>query len=109
AAMGLNSRLRLEAGQKIDMPCVDLGAAHIVLLPGEAFVGYQVMAQQMRPENLVMPIGYGECWPGYVPTHAAFEDNFDHGWRWAGPGSEQRIKIALRQVLQPTSSDLEHT
>lgn len=109
AAMGISSRKRIEAGHGIDLPCIDLGDAQIVLLPGEAFVGYQVMAQQMRPDTLVMPIGYGECWPGYIPTQAAFDDNFDHGWRWAGPGSESAIKSALRDVLQPTSSDLEHS
>lgn len=109
AAMGLSSRLRIEAGHKIDLPCIDLGAAQIVLLPGEAFVGYQVMAQQMRPESFVMAIGYGECWPGYVPTDSAFEDGFDHGWRWAGPGSEAAIKVALREVLQPTSAEIEQT
>lgn len=109
AAMGISSRLRIEAGRPIDLPCVDLGAAQIVLLPGEAFVGYQVMAQQMRPDALVMPIGYGECWPGYVPTDSAFEDDFDHGWRWAGPGSEAAIRSALRDVLEPTSSDLAQT
>lgn len=109
AAMGLSSRLRIEAGHKIDLPCVDLGDAQIVLLPGEAFVGYQVMAQQMRPESFVMAIGYGECWPGYVPTESAFEDGFDHGWRWAGPRSEVAIKSALREVLRATSTDVEQT
>ena len=49
-------------GQAIDMPCLDLGPAQIVLQPGEAFVGYQLMAQQIRPKSFVMSIGYGECW-----------------------------------------------
>ena len=109
AAMGISSRLRIEAGKAIDMPCIDLGDAQIVLLPGEAFVGYQIMAQQMRPDVLVMPIGYGECWPGYIPTEAAFDDGFNHGWRWAGQGSEAAIKPALRKVLRPTSSPFEQT
>lgn len=109
AAMGISSRRRMEAGHKIDLPCIDLGVAQVVLLPGEAFVGYQVMAQQMRPDTLVMPIGYGECWPGYIPTRAAFEDGFGHGWRWVGRGSERAVKSALREVLQPTTSALEQT
>lgn len=109
AAMGISSRLRIEAGRAIDLPCIDLGPAQIVLLPGEAFVGYQVMAQQMRPDALVMPIGYGECWPGYIPTDAAFEDGFGHSWRWAGPGSEAAMRSALRDVLEPTSSDVEQS
>ena len=35
----------------------------------------------------------------YIPTETALEEGFHHGWRWAGAGSEQRIKDALRQVL----------
>ena len=99
AAMGLSSLDRIARGQKIDLPCIDFGDAQLVLLPGEAFVGYQFMAQRMRPDSLVFCIGYGECWPGYVPTKAAFDENFNHDWRWAGPGSEQRIRKALQQVL----------
>ena len=48
AAMGLSSRKRIAAGRHILVPCVDFGNSQIVLLPGESFVGYQVMAQQMR-------------------------------------------------------------
>lgn len=99
AAMGLASRNRQDRGQKIDLPCIDFGPAQIVVLPGEAFVGYQLMAQELLPDSFVMAIGYGECWPGYVPTQAAFDDGFNHDWRWAGAGSQERIKAALEEVL----------
>jgi hypothetical protein len=101
AAMGLSTRGRLKAGHKIDVPCLDLGSAQIVLLPGEAFVGYQLLAQSLRPDSFVMSIGYSECWPGYLPTEAAFKDNFDGHWLWVAPGAESRIKDALRRVLKP--------
>ena len=101
AAMGLSSRQRIASGQAIDVPCIDFGPAQIVLLPGEAFVGYQLMAQQMRPDSLVVCIGFGECWPGYIPTRAAFEERFDHGWRWVAPGAEEQIRAALGRVLLP--------
>ncbi|HET6878709.1 MAG TPA: hypothetical protein VFI31_00985, partial [Pirellulales bacterium] len=99
AAMGLSSLDRIARGEKIDLPCIDLGRAKIVLFPGEAFVGYQLMAQRLAPDSFVLSIGYGECWPGYVPTQAAFDDHFNHDWRWAGPGSEERIRAALQKVL----------
>jgi hypothetical protein len=99
AAMGLSSLERIARGQPIDVPCLDLGRAKIVLFPGEAFVGYQLMAQRLSPESFVVSIGYGECWPGYVPTQAAFDDRFNHDWRWAGPGSEGRIRHVLETVL----------
>ena len=44
---GLNN-----GGMSNDMPCLDLGPAQIMLQPGEAFVGYQLMAQQIRPQKL---------------------------------------------------------
>ena len=101
AAMGLSSRQRVAANQAIDFPCVDFGPAQIVLFPGESFVGYQLMAQQIRPDSFVVSIGYGECWPGYIPTEAAFADGFEDKWLWAAPGSEARIKAALERVLPP--------
>ena len=99
AAMGLASRMRVEKGQGIDFPCVDFGCAQVVLFPGESFVGYQLMAQKMRPESFVMSIGYGECWPGYIPTDSTFDERFEDNWLWVAPGSEQRILTALDKVL----------
>jgi hypothetical protein len=105
AAMGLSSRQRSVRGQKIDMPCIDFGPAQIVLFPGESFVAYQLMAQQMKPDSFVVSIGYGECWPGYVPTEAAFKDGFHDQWLWAAPGSETRIRAALSRVITPHQTD----
>jgi hypothetical protein len=99
AAMGLASLNRCERGQPIDLPCLDLGIAQIVVLPGESFVGYQLMAQQIRPDSFVMAIGYGECWPGYIPTQRAFQERFNHDWRWVGPGCEPIIRERLASVL----------
>lgn len=100
AAMSLASRIRVERGQAIDVPSVQLGPASIVLLPGESFVAYQLAAQKIRPQQFVMTIGYGECWPGYVPTEADFQDAFHDKWLWVGPGSEKRMLEALQQVLR---------
>lgn len=99
AAMGLSTRQRIAAGRTIDVPCVNFGPARIVLLPGESFVGYQRMAQRFRPDSFVMTIGYGECWPGYIPTAHAFDESFGQSWRWVTRGSEWRIRAALQQVL----------
>lgn len=101
AAMSLSSLQRKARKQPLELPCLDLGAAQIVLFPGEAFVGYQLMAQEMRPDSFVMSIGYGECWPGYIPTKQAFEENFNHGWRWVGRGSEAILRKAMQEVLLP--------
>ena len=101
AAMGLSSLDRVERGQPIDLPCLDFGDTKVTLLPGEAFVKYQLISQQLRPDSFVMAIGYGECWPGYVPTERAFQEGFGHGWRWVGRGCEAIIRDKLDRVLGP--------
>lgn len=101
AAMGLASYERVvERQQPIDVPCLDLGIAQLVLMPGETFVGYQGIAQAYSPDAPVVPIGYGECWTGYVPTESAIEEGFHESWMWVAPGSEVRIRAALQRVLQ---------
>lgn len=99
AAMSLASRQRVAAGRPIDLPCLDFGPVQVVLFPGESFVAYQLMAQRIRPDTFVMSIGYGECWPGYIPTEHAFAEGFTDSWLWTAPGAEGRIEAALRSVL----------
>ena len=60
AALGLSWRERVESGQTIDLPVLDLGPAVVALLPGETYVEYQLLAQKLRPDAFVMAIGYGE-------------------------------------------------
>lgn len=99
AAMALASRQRVQAGHAIDVPCIDFGPAQVVIQPGEAFVSFQLQAQAMRPDSEVLSVGYGECWPGYIPTEAAFADGFTDTWLWVPPGSEPRLIAALKKSL----------
>ena len=73
----------------------------MVVLPGEAYVEYQLAAQKMRPDSFVVCLGYGECATGYVPTETAVAENDSnlHDWCWVAPGSEAKMEIALRKVL----------
>jgi hypothetical protein len=100
AALGLASWNRVQVRkQPIDMPCIDLGIARLVLFPGESFVGYQQIAQRFGGEMPLIPVGYGECWTGYVPTDSAFEDGFDESWLWVAPGAQGRIEQVLQDLL----------
>jgi hypothetical protein len=99
AAMGLASWDRAVVRKEpIDMPCINFGIARLVLFPGETFVGYQHLAQEMEGTP-VIPVGYGESWTGYVPTDAAFADGFHESWLWVAPGAQTRIERALRKLL----------
>lgn len=101
SAMGLAWYERVKSGHQIDLPCVDLGPAQLLLLPAEAYVEFQLYAQSLRPESFVMCLGYGECGPGYIPIERAWKENDSNlrDWTWVGPGSEEPMKGAVREVL----------
>src|SRR5439155_15769164 len=101
AAMGLSWRKRADQGQKIDVPCLDLGPAQIVQMPGESYVEYQLAAQELRRDSMVMALGYGECATGYVPTEKHFEEGDSNlgDWCWVAPGCEKAMRDALKQAL----------
>src|SRR2546430_2021350 len=60
AALGLSWKARVEAGTPIDVPVVDFGPALFAILPAEAYVEFQLMAQKIRPDAFVVVAGYGE-------------------------------------------------
>ena len=103
AAMGLSWRRRVDAGRPILIPAIDFGGAQLLLLPGEAYVEYQLAAQQMRPDSFVCVAGYGDGATGYIPTdkHFAEGDSNLADWCWVAPGSEPRMLKAIREVLLP--------
>jgi hypothetical protein len=102
AALGLSWRKRADAGHEIDVPAIDFGQAQYVLMPAEAYVEYQLLAQKLRPDSFVVVAGYGECAPGYIPTQKAVEENDANlrDWCWVAPGAEKAMTEALEQVLQ---------
>ncbi len=101
AALGLSWRARYDAGHAIDVPAIDFGPAQIVLMPAETFVQYQLWAQAMRPESLVMTLGFGESAPGYIPTAKAADEGYNDHYSWiAFPECEATMLAALRAALK---------
>jgi hypothetical protein len=102
AALGLSWRQRVDAGATLDVPVVALGPAHLVLLPAESYVEYQLLAQRLRPDSFVVVMGYGECAPGYIPTEQAVreQDSNLHDWNWVAPGAEARLTRVLQECLR---------
>jgi hypothetical protein len=85
------------------LPLLDLGVAQLLVLPGEAYVEYQLAAQRMRPDSFVVVAGYGEAATGYIPTEKHFEEKDPNlgDWCWVAPGCEDRMLAGLRQALTP--------
>jgi len=101
AALGLSWRRRADAGHRIDVPALDLGPAQFLLLPGEAYVEFQLAAEEARAAGFVVVAGYGECAPGYIPTerHIAEGDTNLTDWCWVAPGAESRLLDVIRRAL----------
>jgi hypothetical protein len=99
--MGLSWRKRCAEGRPIDVPAIDFGPAQVVLLPGESYVEFQLLAQRLRPHQFIMALGYGECATGYVPTALAVaeEDTNLRDWCWVAPGAEEKLSRALAEAL----------
>lgn len=100
AAMGLSWRKRIE--RPISVPALHLGPAVLLVIPGEAYVEYQLFAQEQRPDLFVMTAGYGEGAPGYIPTeqHIREKDSNLGDWCWIAPGAEEKLKAAIREAVK---------
>lgn len=104
AALALSYHSRFNKRHPIDLPLLDLGRALFLVMPGESFVQYQILAQGMRPDALVIVAGFGECAPGYIPAAlGASEGYHDESWCWIAPGAEPVLLEALRNVLYSSS------
>lgn len=99
-ALGLSWRKRADAGHTLEIPAIDFGPACLVLLPGESYLEYQLLAQKLRPDAFVVVMGYGESAPGYVATDRAWKEGDGNlrDWCWIGP-SESAMTKAIRTGL----------
>jgi hypothetical protein len=100
AALGISWLHRLARNQPIDVPALHLGPAAIVVVPAEAFVQYQLWAQQEAPGKMVLTLGYGECAPGYIPTNAAVAEGYDDHYSWVDFATcEGSLRSAIASAL----------
>lgn len=84
----------------LDVSSLQIGRIHILHLPGEPSLEYQFYAQQLLKSEFVAVAGYGDCAPGYLVADKHFEEGgYEPTEAHGGPGSEARIKDAIRQVM----------
>jgi hypothetical protein len=104
AAMGLSWRRRNESGRLIDMPVLDLGRVIVVLLPGESYVEYQLLARRLRPDAVVIAVGFGESATGYIPTSLQLGEGDENlgDWYWVSETAEQVLTDGLERALVAT-------
>ena len=84
----------------IQLGSLAIGSIHIVHLPGEPMLEYQLYAQKQLPNDFVAVAGYGEGSPGYICTERAFtEGGYEPTGSEAAPNSEPLVKTAIRGLL----------
>jgi hypothetical protein len=101
AALGLSWRRRCVDGKPIAIPAIDFGGAVLLLLPGEAYVEFQLAAQQLCPDKFVCVAGYGDGATGYIPTALQLKEHDGNlaDWCWVAPDSEEKLLAAMKQAL----------
>lgn len=87
------------AGISCEISRLRLGHAHIVFLPGEPVVEYQLMASAMRPDQFIAVAGYGDYGPGYICLGAHYDEG---GYESSIRASRvsRHFEPQLRQVLE---------
>ena len=90
--------------ERIDRPLalssLQIGRVHILDLPGECLVDYQLFAQRSAPGDFVAVAAYTDLGPGYICTDKAFEEGgYEPTDTAVGPGSEPLLKAAIVKFL----------
>jgi hypothetical protein len=93
---------RCEAGETIDLQCLQVGSAYVLHMPGELFVEYQLAAQKMRPDSHVLMAAYGDYGMGYIGTSIAYtQGGYETGpVSRVAPEVEDVLMKAMRELLK---------
>ena len=85
----------------IEICCLKIGRAHILGLPGECMVEFQLYAARLLPDAFVATTAYGDDGPWYICTEEAFsKGGYEPTASGVAPESESVLKAAIRDLLQ---------
>jgi len=86
--------------QPIELSSLQMGDVHILNLPGESMIEFQLYAQRLMPKKFVAVAAYGDCATGYICTEKAFEEGgYEPTDSLVVPQSEAVLKAAIRKLL----------
>lgn len=102
SAMKLAYRLRAEAQVPIVISRLVLhDGVSLLHLPAEAFVEYQLYAQELLPQDFVAVAAYGDDGPWYIPLKRSFaEGGYEPSVAFAEPDSEDILRRVIASLLQ---------
>ena len=88
------------SGRPIELSSLAIGNVHIVHLPGEPLIDFQLFAQGLKPAHFVAVAGYGDCGPGYIcPAKAYREGGYEPTDSCVTPAAEELTKKAIAALL----------
>ncbi len=88
------------ADRPIDLSLLSIGDVHLLHLPGESMVEFQLFAQKVKPDAVVAVAAYGDLGPGYICTERSFsEGGYEPTASRVAPHSEYLMKTAIRELL----------
>lgn len=100
AALDVASLERMATNRPIDFTCLSMGPVHIVHLPGEPFIQYQLLAQSRRANEFVAVAGYGDDFTGYICNEKAYsEGGYEPTSTVLSPLGEYYMTAAIRDLL----------
>ena len=93
-------------GRKIPLFLLTLGTSHVLYMPGELFVEYQLASQKMAPDRFVAMAAYGDYSPGYIGTSIAYtQGGYETGpVSRTAPEVEDVLMNAMRQLLNEATA-----
>jgi hypothetical protein len=93
---------RTNEGHRVNVSSIRLGHVWLLNIPGEAFIEYQLAAQEMKPGDHVCTAAYEEYGPGYICTEIAYsQGGYESSERASlvSPAVEQVLLSAITEVL----------
>lgn len=93
---------RCKEGKPIDLTCLRIGPARVLHMPSELFVEYQLAANKMCSDGMVLMAAYGEYAPGYIGTEAAYPRGGYECGRASrvAPNVEGVLMAGMRRLLE---------
>jgi hypothetical protein len=92
------------AGRVLTACALEMGPALLFCLPGEPLLAFQREAQAAGAGKFVCAAGYGDIFPGYLCRDEDYRlGGYEPGASNVQPGSEARIRKAIRSLAAPGS------
>jgi hypothetical protein len=91
---------RLERKIPIVLSSLRVNDVHLLHLPGESFVQYQLRAQQIQPGRFIATAAYGDGGPWYIPVRGEYPlGGYAVGVAFCDPEIDEILTAGMKSLL----------